>query len=1242
MKTARFLILLAAVVLLFNLTVLGQTATTARITGQVTDAQGAVVGGATVKLVDKSTNQERTTTTNEEGRYAFPSLTPGTYDVVVTKQGFRRESVASVLAEVTKSVIVDVSIQPGGTAEQVTITAAGEVQLQKDDSSVGNVIDSEKISYLPSADRQITSLLTLQPGVPTSGEVTGSRADQNTFNLDGVDVSDNVIGLPFKTVVPTPNESIQEFRVTVSNPTASFGRSAGSQVELVTKRGSNQYHGSLYEYHQDASLNSNTWDNNNLGLRRPGDVDNRFGGSAGGPIWKEKIFFFFNYEGRRQAAAQQFSRLVPTDSLKSGVLKFQDATGAVVTYNPKTFDPLGIGSNAAVLAVLNRMPAPNNFSAGDGLNTAFFTANVPTSLNDDFGVLRLDYQLNSKWSVLATGRANRDIQTNAAQADLVHLKGGNVDPSRPRFLNFGVIGSPRANLVNEVRVGYAYDNEHFGAISPTTIAGFNLPVKMGPLGILDDLIDVDTQRARQQGTKSGSLQFIDNATWTKGTHTVQFGGNFRRIRTIHIRDDKVIGSVATPVAQVGSTGTFLKIGANEAPPTCGPGVTTHCLQPSDVARYNGLYSTLLGEVESVGYLATRDASLNPNTVGTPLINDTILHHWEFYTADTWKVKPSLTVSYGLAYSWHTPPVDSQGRQSVAVYKDSGKVIDPIQYLKMKQDAALQGDIFNPDIAYIPIKQSGLDGVFGIPRKDFSPRIAASWSPNYSDGFLGRILGEGKTVIRGGYAMTYDRANTVATVIIPMLGVGFAQTLTIANPTDSHGHPLRVGSGDIPLPKNTAVKSPIIPDKPFGELLSFVDDPNLKDPRNHSFAFTIQRELPHNMLVEAAYVGRLGRDLYQSYNLNSNPYFFKDKKSGQSFAQAFDGLAGQLRAGVDPTKVKAQPWFENQLGSGGTVFLASNNAGDIINGNLNNVWNFFIDFVAPDPNAPIPFNNQQLLEPFYRSNGGRSNYHALLISLHKRSSNGLAFDFNYTLSKSLDQVGAVQNSAGELASSFNPDVDYGPSFFDRTHSVNADWVYYLPFGDGQRLTAGRILNKVIGGWHVSGIFHAETGQPEIVQESAQAFGGTADFGYSVGALPNGPLPSTGVHGGVQGSGGYGTTTSTGLNLFSNPEAAAKGFRPILLSQDGRTGRGVIRGLGAWQFDMELGKTVKIRERMSFRITADFINIFNHVNFQDPFLDLQNPASFGVISQQLTDNPNGFPLAQTFYRPRVIQFGGRFQF
>src|SRR5262249_20350060 len=486
------------------------------------------------------------------------------------------------------------------------------------------------------------------------------------------------------------------------------------------------------------------------------------------------------------------------------------------------------------------------------------------------------------------------------------------------------------------------------------------------------------------------------------------------------------------------------------------------------------------------------------------------------------------------------------------------------------------------------------------------------------------------------------------VIIPMLGVGFAQTLSRLGPTNGAGQPFRAGiDGDIPsVPPNTAATSPVIPEKPFGELLSFLDNPKLLDPRNHSIAFTIQREVPWKMFMEVGYVGRLGRELYQSYDLNSNPYFFKDKKSGQTFAQAFDAVATALRPGGSNNPA-AQPWFENELFAGATDFFAANFAGDFISGNVNNLWNLGIDLL-PFFGLPVaikngPYNNQQVLDLFYRANGGRSNYHALVISLHKRHSNNMTFDLNYTLSRSLDQVGAVQNSAGELASSFFPNVEYGPSFYDRLHVFNANGVYDLPFGKGQRFASGKKwLDTVIGGWDTSGILEIESGQPVQVGQnfSGQAFGGTVIFGYGTGAIPTARV-GTGDNNGVAGSGNIGTNTS-GKNLFGNPEQAYKSFRPILLSQDGRAGRGVLRGLSKWQLDMSLGKKTKITEQVSFTLTFDFFNIFNHPNFADPTPNLEDKANFGVITTQLVPNPNGFPLAQTFYRPRAIQVGGRIQF
>ena len=1232
MKSARFFLVLTLLFSSLPSSALAQTATTSRITGQVTDGQGGAVVGASVRLTNNSTRAERTAITNEEGRYVFPSLDPAVYDLTVEAKGFRKSVVSNVNGQVSKSVNVDVALQAGGAAEQVTISAGGEAQLQKDDSSIGNVFDSDRISRLPNADRQATSLLTLQPGITTGGEATGARADQNTFSLDGIDVSDNIIGLPFRTVIPVPAESVDELRVTVANPNASFGRSAGSQVLFVTKRGTDQFHGSAYEYYQGAVLNANSWDNNRVGLKRPPLVDNRFGASIGGPIVKEKVFFFFNYEGRRLPGTFKRTRVVPTDTLRAGTLRFRDSAGGILTVNPKSLDPRGLGANPGILRSFALMPAPNDNSVGDGLNTSGFTFNFPTTLTSDFGVMRLDYQINKNWSFEAKGAAQRLISTGANQTDLVNLKGGNSFPERPRNLTFALIGNLRHNLVNEFRYGHIVDNSRFDAISPTTIAGFNVAVDIAGANtttpVLDQPIDVDTQRARRQSQFSPVNQFLDNATWTRGGHTLQFGGDFRRIQTIHFRDDKVVGSVSTPVAEIGASGN-VEIPASQRPAICASPTSSACLQPGDIARYNQLYAGLLGIVDRVSYLAVRDANLQPLPVGTPLLNDTVLHHWEFYGSDNWKLTPSLTLTYGLLYQWHTPPTDKEGRQSILVYKDSKKPIDVIDYLKQKREAALQGDIFNPDIAYLPIRQSGLDGVFEINRKDFSPRISAAWSPSFQAGWLGKTFGNRRTVIRGGYALTYDRANTVATVIIPMLGVGFAQTLSILGPTNSSGQPFRAGvDGNIPVPVNTAASSPVVPDKPFGELLSFVDNPRLKDPRNHDIDFTIQRELPWKMLMEVGYVGRLGRELYQSYNLNSDPYFFKDKKSGQSFAQAFDAVATELRAGRAADKVRAQSWFENQLGAGATALLAGFFTGDFIAGNLNNIWNLGIDFFGD------PFNNQQSLDLFVRANGGRSNYHAMIVSLHKRHSNGLTFDFNYTLSKSLDQVGAVQNSAGELASSFAQDLEYGPSFYDRRHSINANAVYDLPFGSGRRFATGNWLDRVIGGWYIANIYHYESGQPlQVTQNfSGQTYGGTVIFGYGTGAIPTAKV-STGLNRSAAG---------TGLNIFSDPEKAMNSFRPALLSQDERTGRGVLRGLSHWQLDMSVGKQTKLAERVSFGLSFDFFNIFNHPNFFDPFPILEDPSNFGVITTQIVPNPNGFPLAQTFYRPRAIQVSGRLQF
>lgn len=1257
MKTARFLVsLLIASLLPVN--VMTQTAATARISGIVSDAQGAVVSGATVKLTSKATRAERTDSTNSEGRYVFPGVDPGLYDMTITAQGFRTTIVSDVKAEITKAATVDVTLEVGGIGEEVTVTALGEVQLQRDDSSVGNVLDKDRIDRLPTQTRQVGELLRLQPLTAPTGEVSGSRADQNTFTLDGIDVTDQVgFRGAFTTVVPTPTESVEEFRVTVANPNATFGRSAGAQVTLVTKRGTSDYHGSVYHYHQNDNLNANSWTNNRLGIARPPLIDNRFGFSIGGPIWQDKIFFFGNYEGRRVPGTQTVNRVVPTQSFRDGLLRFRDAAGNVVTINPQTFDPRGIGANPQILSYINTLPQPNNNAFGDGLNTSGFTANLPADLQDDFGVLRLDYQVSQNWSFEAKGSLFRSLQTAATQADIVNLRGGNNTSQRPKNITFGLTGTIRPNFVNEIRVGHAFDNFILEVISPTTIAGFNVAVNLAPtaadatpaLALLDEAIDVDTQRAREQSLGGGTTQFIDNATWSKGNHTVQFGGNVRRIKTFHFRDDKVIGSVSTPVAAIGASGNH-QVPAAQRPVTCSAAVTTNCIQGSDVTRYNQFYKSLLGIVDNVGYLAVRDADLQPLPIGTGLINDAKLNHWEFYVADVWRIRPTLTLSYGLAYQWHTPPKDIQDRQTVLIYQGTGELIETQDYLRQKAEAADRGEVFNPDIAYLPIKEASQDGVFRINRKNFSPRFSAAWEPSFSKGPLGYIFGDRKSVVRGGYSLLYDRSNTVSSVVVPMLGVGFAQTLTVVNPTNNQGQPFRAGiDGPIPVLPNFAATSPVVPGKPFGETLSFTIDPGINDAYNHAVNFTIQRELPGRLLLEVGYVGRFARNLYQNINLNSAPIFFRDNTSGQRFAEAFDAVANQLRSGVAPTAVTPQPWFENLIdasgtpvaGLGSTRFLASNFTGDFIAGNINNLWNLGIDLLPlfglgfTNP----AFNNLQSLDLFVRTSLGRSNYNAMVMSLRKRHSFGLTMDFNYTLGKSLDQIGGIQNFVSQFSSSYDGNIDYGPSDFDFRHIVNANGVYDLPFGGGRRFSAGNWIDQVIGGWYLSGIWQASSGLPLTVVQGTQVFGAGVVFGTGTGAIPiNRPDFGNEVNRNVKGSGGVGTLSDpanggSGLNLFGNPEQVLGNFRRINIATDGRQGRGTLRGVSRWQFDMSLGKNTSIGERVKFRITADFFNIFNRVNFVDPTLNINNPTSFGVINTQLIN---------IGFRPRTIQIGGRVQF
>jgi hypothetical protein len=1289
MRELRVVSLFVTVVVLTGLVrvqrALGQTAATATVSGVVSDASGAVVPGAKVELLDKATGSVRSQETSSTGEYIFVNVQPGNDTVTVTMKGFIQAE-AQLSVEVAKSYNINVTLKVGAPTERVEVTAGAGAELQTLDATVGNVVQGEEMVRLPNLNRSAMVYYDLQPLVaPTyrtgginqvnsQATVAGSRSDQTTFTVDGIDATDNLIGASIKpdsanvvdSPVPLTSDSVQEFGVGTTNSGASYGRGEGGQFTFVTKRGTNALHGAIYEYLQNNVLNANTWDRNRLGITNPKLEDNRFGAAVGGPIWKNRTFIFGNYEGRRLSQSSTISRIVPTDSLRAGTLRFRDASGIVRDYplasstscgpgNTSACDPRGLGLNPVVSALWSHLPRGNDTTVGDGLNTIGFRSTVSIPSSSDYGIARLDHSFSDNWHFMGSVRYSEARSLLNSQVDFGGLLKGDTlgqpvaihgESAQPHYFVAGLTGQIKPTLTNDLRFGYLRDWWWFPGVLPFP----QVPGIVGAIevaggasasgGLLDGPVDINTLVARTQGANAKSYQVRDDLSWSKGRHLFQFGGDFRRIRTYHYRNDKVIGSITALDVELDAAGAAT-IPAENRPPECSGGVTTFCLAAGDATRWNRLFAGTTGMIDNTNVLVTRDRNLNPLPLGAPLEANTYQNAVDFYFSDTWRIRPSLTISGGLNYQIQFAPVDSLGRTAFMIDDASGQTLTSNNYLNNARQAALQGNIYNPTLAWLPSTKTSQKAVFNTDYGNVGPRIAAAWTPSFENSLWQHLFGgKGASVLRAGYSITYDRMNTVWSVLEPMLGPTFAQTINCrgpviggtcansSNPTNAY----RIGvDGPGVVPTAPIVSSPLVVGTPYGETFAYQPDPIVGTGHAHHIDLTIQRQLSSTMIVEVGYVATIARNMREVNDITSPPYLYKDKTSGQSFAAAYDNVANQLRAGTLPPAVTPQPWFENQIGPGGTVTLATQFGSDFTAGLLRTLWQS-MQFLLPQP-----ITNLQVQRIWSGTDGGYSNYHALFATVRKRTSVGFTFALNYTLAKSLDDIGAVQNYPLEASSSFDHSIDYGPSFFDHRHVVTANWVYELPFGRGTRFSTGnQPLNKVIGGWYFSGIFKAASGLPLTVAESNQAWGGGDTLGLVVsGAIPiNKPDFGNSVHSGVPGSGGVGidgnpATGGSGLNIFADPQAVLGNFRPIQVSKDGRSARGVLRGFPYWNFDLSLAKRTLVGERVALLFSADFLNAFNHVVFNDPTLSMQDPASFGVISSQGNN-------------PRAIQFGLRLEF
>ncbi|MGB7926324.1 MAG: carboxypeptidase-like regulatory domain-containing protein [Pyrinomonadaceae bacterium] len=1288
------------------------------VRGTILDQQGKAVVGANVTLTNSEKNFTRTQVTNEGGVYTFNAIPPGTYRVEAEATGFKKSVVNDVRALVETPTEVDVQLEAGNISEVVNVTADSEAPLNTTDATIGNAFEARRIEQLPLNARNVVGLLSLQPGVTRTGYVNGGRSDQSNITLDGVDVNEQQSGLDivtdeaFASVLRSTPDSLQEFRVTTTNPNAEQGRSSGAQVSLVTKSGTNEFHGSLYEFTRNTITTANDFFNNKagrytaqdppvqLGLNKVGDprvprpqlIRNIFGGSVGGPIKSDRAFFFFTYEGLREASETPVVREVPLPTLGQGIVRYQTESGTSDPNCPPG-TPAGVrclsigqindayirangvspGINPLALATLadaaRRYPANDN-TVGDGLNTGGFRFNAKTPAELNTYIAKFDFNLTDRQTLFVRGNYQQDNVTRATYGGPDCLEFSSTDniqclPDTPPLLLWnhplGIAAGHSWTITNNIinRFTYGFTRAAFTQAGSSQQNSVSFRFIFSPSGFKRDLRRTTPVH-----------NFIDDVSWIKGNHTYQFGGNIRLVRNnrtgLGASFDE---AVVNPSFYDGSGRSLLPVD-EEGDPVFPDAANDRDLRDA-LAAVIGRFSQYSA---SLNYAGSGD--LLP--IGSPGVRSFATEEYEAYWQDSWRIRPNFTLSYGIRWSTSTP-----------VYERNGVQVKPTQslgeYFQLRAASANDGVPFTAPITLdLAGKANNRDGYYKQDWNNFAPSIAFAWSPDLGDNFLGRLLGRnGKSVLRGGFRMTYDRIGSQLAVNFDLNSVlGFSSTQTVAantfNVSDRPG-PLFTGANpsvrDLPgIAGNfdTQLIFPLVVASDEDQRIEQSLDDTLKTPYNYSVNLSYGRELWKGLSLEVSYVGRFGRKLLATrdiMHLNN----IRDPQSGQTWYEAINLLTDLRYANAPVNSVGPIPFFENLMpflpeftGTAGfltptqTAYLhvAQTNVGGIPGPLLDQDFTgfgitdyTFLQLLWDDsPNCTTcPFgsgpsiHNNMFFHPQFAalstfSTVARSNYNSAQLSLRQRFGSDVAFDFNYTYGHSLDNASGLQNSSAYASAAFIlnplfPDLNYADSDFDVRHSINANWVIGLPFGRGKAFMhdVGGFTDTLIGGWQVTGITRWNSGLPILTPFEGDRW--ATNWNVQSNGVRVRPLRTS--------------PTRTGdPNVFSDPVAAYQSFRDPRAGEAGD--RNVLRGPGYFTLDMGLYKTFKLPwEGHTLQFRWEVFNVTNTQRFdgntladlgfdQDPFLTGAQPnpdfGRFTSTQAPLNENKAG----------RVMQFALRYQF
>lgn len=1005
----------------------------ARIEGNVIDTSGSLIPAAKLILVNSRTQVKLNAESSASGFYNFPTLQPGRYSLTAEANGFRKSTLANIEVNVGVTIRQDIQLEVGSVTESITVEF-NAIRVQTTEATIQRSVTLRDISTLPQLARNPIALATYQPGVqlgtspndPSFARVNGMRQGSNNNTLDGIDVNDAVLPRLGLTLNANNTDSVEEFRIITNGAKAEYGRNAGGTVELITRSGTNRFSGNLFEYHRNTVLNANNFFNKSSGteLARPKFIQNQYGGSLGGPVWlpkvyngKDKLFFFYNYQGTRTAQEVVRNRTVLTPEAKSGIFRWvvptgQPGAGETRSYNIVANDPRGLGIDRAVASNLALLPAPNNFDLGDRLNTGGFRFNAPANSNGDQHTFKSDWNATSKirayfrYSWFET-RTLADSLNNA-EAVFPGFPNGTQGGIRSGY-STGVTWTATPSILNEFVLGSSASSVEFGRVRSQLYPGQAL--------IISNLFTnpIPTGFGSSRNSPVNPL-FSDNVSIIRGNHTFKGGFRFSKITQWQTSDANIWPNIQ-----------LAQNNGNAAPQTVGP--TGAQIASADRLRFDNLYNDLLGRVSQINTTFYSNLEQFQDS-GTPRVRNFIFRDYGYYFQDDWRLRPNLTLNIGLRYEFYGSPYERDGLQGNIAQNALGLVNTVTQI---------------PDLTVSKSKSW-----YKNDWNNLAPRFGFAWSPGKNS----------KTSFRGSWGIFYDRVIGAASIDPDATTPGFAQSINLF-PNQAAGSDIRVSDRPaLPVPPATPTLTPAAT-RTFGAINLI--DPNFRQPYVMQTNFTIQHEVLKNTVVEAGYVSNRGVKQVLDMNVNQTRIyggFLKDFVELQAFqanatpvstSNTLARIFGTPAAAI--TAIGATPVRQGSVGAAANTVDTSN----------------YTRYAAAGVSQFYLRNFPQFTNVWLTTNAGRTSYDSFQFSL-RRQAGALRGAVNYTWSKTIDNLSADGSGNTVPFDSYNLSLNRSLSDIDRPHTFNWSASYTLPIGKGRKLGGDMAdwADRIIGGWELGSL------------------------------------------------------------------------------------------------------------------------------------------------------------------------------